>query len=107
MKRFLKAMAVCAVQAVALLSCQDGIGPDKQSAGVDIQSVIVVGIDNTRTSVDAAGKVVWTEGDSISLSSDGVTVIYTIDPADAGKATARFTTTSGITFKKGSEVVAY
>ncbi len=100
-------ITVCAVCAASLVACQSDILPDAADGKAATEYSLVAGIDNTRTSVDAGGKVVWSEGDRISLTSGGVTAVYTIDPADAGKATARFTTTSEITFKKGSDVVAY
>lgn len=106
-KKFLRILTVGIAYAVSLAACQDSLGPDGQDGKENIQSSIVVGIDNTRTSVDASGKVVWSEGDCISLTCSGVTAIYTIDPDDAGKSVAKFVTSGTIAFTKGAQVEAY
>jgi len=102
-----KTVAICAILSASLASCQEGLGTETGDGNALADNYIFVGIDNTRTSVDAAGKTVWSEGDSLYLTCGGESAIYVLDPSDAGKTTAKFVASSAVPFGKGAEVKAY
>lgn len=100
------ALAVTALAACSKEQIKETPAGEESNSPKTISAVI--GEEGVKTTIavgDASAKVLWSQGDQISVSSEGVTDIYALD-GDGGESSGNFYYVSGETLPAG-KLVAY
>lgn len=109
-KSFVKVLSMALV-ATAFIACnreQFTESPAGEESNSPKTISTVIDAENVKTTIDvdgASAKVLWSKGDQISVSSEGVTNVYELD-GDGGAESGDFNWVSGNTLPAGS-LVAY